>query len=77
LNQAIELKPDFANTYNLRGIAKKSKKDFDGAIADYSKAIELKPDSIAAYKNRGNAKKAKGDVEGANADFAKAKQSAK
>ena len=70
--KAIELKPDYADAYNNRGIAKKAKGDLDGAIADYTKAIELKPDDADAYINRGDAKKAKGDLDGAIADYTKA-----
>jgi len=38
---AITLKPDSAEGYYNRGIAKRAKGDLDGAIADYSKAIEF------------------------------------
>jgi tetratricopeptide (TPR) repeat protein len=42
-NRAIELRPDYAQAYNLRGAAKKAKGDLDGALADCNRAIELKP----------------------------------
>jgi TonB family protein len=48
------------------------KRDFDGAIADYTKAIELKPDDSAACEHRGDAKAFKSDLDGAIADFSKA-----
>ena len=48
------------------------KRDFDGAIADYTKAIELKPDDSAAYEHRGDAKAFKTDFDGAIADCTKA-----
>jgi serine/threonine protein kinase len=51
--KAIELKPDYADAYNNRGLAFYRKKDLDKAIADYSKAIELKPKFIHAYYHRG------------------------
>ncbi|TRU48352.1 MAG: tetratricopeptide repeat protein, partial [Microcystis aeruginosa Ma_QC_Ch_20071001_S25D] len=55
-NQAIKLKPDYADAYNNRGIAKSDLGDKQGAIADYNQAIKLKPDYAIAYYNRGNAK---------------------
>jgi len=59
LTKAIELKPDFADAYNNRGIAKHAKgegwptgdsrrtKLLDGAIADLTKAIKLKPSLVS------------------------------
>ncbi|WP_181357599.1 tetratricopeptide repeat protein [Stenomitos frigidus] len=38
-----------------RGVAKSSKKDFEGAIADFNQAITLKRDYAPAYYNRGYA----------------------
>jgi tetratricopeptide (TPR) repeat protein len=71
-NKAIELKPDFAEAYYERGIAKQAKGDFDGALTDYSKAIELKPDAFLAYEHRSKLRKAKGDAAGAQEDANKA-----
>lgn len=42
--KAIELKPEYAEAYYFRGLAKQAKGDVDGAVADFAKAIELKPD---------------------------------
>jgi Flp pilus assembly protein TadD len=70
--KSIELNPKSASTWYNRGIAKNDKRDWDGAIADYSKAIELNPKLASAYNNRGVAKRAKGDQAGADADFAQA-----
>ncbi|MFM7276915.1 MAG: tetratricopeptide repeat protein, partial [Microcystis aeruginosa] len=55
-NQAINIKPDHANAYYNRGIAKYELEDKQGAIADYNQAINIKPDHALAYNNRGNAK---------------------
>ena len=41
--QAIRLKPDYAEAFNNRGIARYNKGDFDGAIKDYEEAIRLDP----------------------------------
>ena len=61
-----------AEDFYDRGIAKHTKGDLDGAIADFSKAIELKPTDAIAYCNRGIAKEKKGDLDGAIADYSKA-----
>ncbi|TRV64415.1 MAG: toll/interleukin-1 receptor domain-containing protein [Microcystis panniformis Mp_MB_F_20051200_S9] len=50
-NQAIKIKPDYADAYNNRGIAKKNLGDKQGAIADYNQAIKIKPDYADAYNN--------------------------
>jgi tetratricopeptide (TPR) repeat protein len=63
-----------ADDYNTSGVAKFSKDDYDGAIADYTEAIRLKPDFAEAYNNRGNAKGEKGDYDGAIADYNQAIQ---
>ena len=66
---ALALKPDYAEAYRNRGVAKEAKGDLDGAIADWDKAIALKPDFADAYHNRGVVKRGKGDLDGAIADF--------
>ena len=56
-NKAIALKPFFPDAYYHSGIAKShfDKKDYTGAIADYTKAIEQNPNFIEAYKTRSDA----------------------
>jgi tetratricopeptide (TPR) repeat protein len=70
--EAIRLKPDFADAYYNRGIARVAKGDLDGALKDYTEAIRLKPDFEEAYGNRGIARRAKGDLDGALKDYAEA-----
>ena len=41
-------KPDYAETYDYRGIAFGRKALYDEAIADFTKPIELKPDYAGA-----------------------------
>ena len=72
LDKAINLKPNYEEAYNNRGIVKRHKGDLEGAIADYTEAINLKPNYEEAYNNRGFAKRHKGDPEGAIADLDKA-----
>ena len=70
--KAIELKPDYFEAYDNRGIAYCKKGDFEKGIQDHSKAIELKPDDPEAYNNRGVAYLMKGDFEQAIQDCTKA-----
>ena len=69
-NQAINLKPDFAEAHNSRGNCKYYLKDYQGAIADYNQAINLNPNNADAYyNNRGNSKRQLGDYQGAIIDY--------
>lgn len=53
-NEAIRLRPDYAEAYNDRGHAYHWKGgNGDRAIADFTRAIELRPDYPTAYNNRG------------------------
>jgi tetratricopeptide (TPR) repeat protein len=61
-----------AEEYFYRGFDKNSRKDYYGAISDYTKAIELNPNFVNAYYNRGNAKGNLNDNHGAISDFTKA-----
>lgn len=49
-----------------------TKKDYDQAIAHFTKAIEERPENPPGYANRGEAYLRKGDVQMAIADFSKA-----
>ncbi len=55
LNQAIRLKPDYAEAYNNRGAAYGGLGQHRRAIEDYNEAIRLKPDLAETYDNRGMA----------------------
>jgi tetratricopeptide (TPR) repeat protein len=68
-DQAIQIKPDYAEAFKNRGNAKSNLGDYQGAIADYDQAIQIKPDYALAYNNRGNAKKNLGDNPNAIADY--------
>jgi len=57
--------------YN-RGIEYANKRDYDLAIADYSKAINLNPAYASAYNNRGNVYKNKLQYDRAISDYDKA-----
>ena len=68
-DKATRLKPDYAEAYSNRGVAKDALKRYDDAIADYDEAIILKPDYAEAYSNRGNAKVRLGRHDDAIADY--------
>ena len=67
-DQAIRLKPGYAEAYNNRGAAKYLLEQYDAAIADYDQATRLKADFIEAYTNRGNSEEALGRHDVAIAD---------
>jgi tetratricopeptide (TPR) repeat protein len=67
-----EIKQTLAIAYYRRGLAYASKKEYDRAIADYTRAIELDPKNLSAYNDRGVAYTSKGDYERAIADVTRA-----
>ena len=52
-DEAIRLKPDFAEAYNNRGIAHDALGQDKKAIDDFNEVIRLKPDFAEPYNNRG------------------------
>ena len=52
-DEAVALKPDYAEAYNNRGIAYGEKGEHAWAIQDYDEAIALKPDLAGTYYPRG------------------------
>lgn len=73
-NEAIRLKPDYADAYNNIGVAYYGKGDYNQAIREYSKAIRLNPDYANAYNNRGVAysRKPTPDYDRAISDYSEA-----
>jgi tetratricopeptide (TPR) repeat protein len=49
----LELDPELAEAYTYRGLIYQQKRDWDRAIADYTRALELKPKDAEIYFNRG------------------------
>ena len=68
-DQAIRLKPDYAEAYSNRGYEKNALGRHEDAFADCNQAVRLKPDLAEAYNNRGNAKSDLGRHEDAIADY--------
>jgi tetratricopeptide (TPR) repeat protein len=78
-NKAIELRPNWAEAYLQRGMARRMYGQLDGSIADYDKASELDPRttrnnrSVAeAYTNHGQILAMNSELENAITDFNKA-----
>jgi tetratricopeptide (TPR) repeat protein len=67
--EAIKARPTEPELYINRGMARTNRKDFDGAIKDFSKAIELDAKSAHAYNGRGLALQKKNDLVAAQKDF--------
>ena len=53
MDKAIELKPDFADAWNNRGVALDKLGRHEEALEAFDKAIELKPDYSDAWNNSG------------------------
>jgi tetratricopeptide (TPR) repeat protein len=71
-DEAVRLKPDYAQAYNNRGIAYLGKGLDERAIADLDNAIRLKHDYATAYFNRGLAYDRMGLYNRASDDYSKA-----
>jgi tetratricopeptide (TPR) repeat protein len=69
---AIQVNPKLAAGYFNRANVHDDRKQYDRAIADYSKAIELNSKWVSAYYNRGSAFLAKGNRDQAIADYRRA-----
>ncbi len=68
-NQAIRLKPDYANAYFNRAIAHANLGQKERAIEDYNQVIRLKHDYALAYYNRGFVYHASGQYQNSVKDF--------
>ena len=71
-DQAIKLTPQYAETYNNRGVAYYMQKHYPQAIEDYNKAIKVNPQYAEAYHNRGIAYYMQKQYSQAKADLQKA-----
>ncbi|MCH6590699.1 MAG: tetratricopeptide repeat protein [Proteobacteria bacterium] len=71
-DEAVRLKPDYAQAYHNRGIAYYDKGLDEQAIADLDNAIRLKPDYATGYFNRGLVYDKMGLYDWASDDYSKA-----
>jgi lipoprotein NlpI len=67
--EAIRLNPEYAFSYNGRGLIWQSKGKLERAIADFDEAIRLNPKYPKTYNNRGRAWLSKGELDRAIGDF--------
>ena len=72
LQNAISIKPDYAQGYNNLGIALKDQGKLDEAIEAFNKALSLKPDNALVFNNLGTALKEQGKLEEAIETYNKA-----
>jgi tetratricopeptide (TPR) repeat protein len=68
-NEAIQLKPDYAEAFSNRGNAYDHKGNYDRAVQDYNQAIRLKPDFSTAFNDRGNTYYQKSEYDRAIQDY--------
>ena len=72
LNKAIELTPNNAGAYRVRGLARHMRGDYDKAVSDLSQAIEMDPKDAPAHGMRGNAYRERKEYDKAIADLSRA-----
>lgn len=72
LQNAIRLKPDYAEACNNLGIILHDQKRFDEAVASFRQAVRYKPDYARAYNNLGTSLRSLGDLSGAQTQFEQA-----
>ena len=70
--QALILKPDYAEVYNNLGMALKRQNRLEAAIECYKKAFKFKPDYAIAYNNLANTLMESGDLSAAKVNYEKA-----
>ena len=63
--QALRIKPDYAEAYNNMGNTLKAAGNLEASIDNYNKAIDIKSDYAEAYYNMGIALNDRGDLEAA------------
>ena len=64
-NQALQIKPDYADAYNNLANTLRNQGDSESAIDLYKQALEVKPDFSEAYYNMGIAQTNRGDPDAA------------
>src|SRR5688572_31888526 len=72
LNKALEIDPNFAPAYYLRGNIKDNFEDRHGAMKDYNTSVEKNSKFADAFYARGNVKMKLQDYYGAIADYTSA-----
>ncbi len=70
--RALELKPDYAEAHNNRGIAFNDRGMLDAAVASFRRALEIRPDYAEAHNNLGVAFRNRGLLDDAVASYRRA-----
>ena len=70
--QAIRLKPDYADAFWGRGFARFKQGNLEAALKSYDKAIQLKTSEAKLFYDRGAVRHLNGDLAGALKDYNKA-----
>jgi len=70
--QAVKIKPEFAEAHNNLGKALAGRGQVDEAIAHYEEALKIKPDYESAHNNLGLALADRGQIDAAIAHFQQA-----
>jgi tetratricopeptide (TPR) repeat protein len=68
-NRALQLRPDFIEALNNRGVVLNGLGNFEDALKDFDRALRLKADDLVALNNRGIALSGMGRYQEALADF--------
>ncbi|MBI5360563.1 MAG: tetratricopeptide repeat protein [Planctomycetes bacterium] len=69
IDKIIDLKPQSARAYFLRGVTRRIKKNFPGSIEALDKALQINPTFYVAYGERAVAKHMSDELDGAIADY--------
>jgi lipoprotein NlpI len=68
-NKAIQTFPNNPIVHNDRGMYRQQRKQFDEALADFTRVVELKNDAYYAFTNRGFTLMEQGNPQAAESDF--------
>ena len=69
VEQALDLRPNRADAWNLLGLVRHEARELDAAAAAFERALELDPDFMLARNNRGRTHLASGEAKAALACF--------
>lgn len=69
IDKIIDMKPQSARAYYLRGVTRRIKKNFTGSIEALNTTLRINPDFYAAYGERAIAKHMADDLDGAIEDY--------
>jgi len=72
--EAVQIKPDYADAHFNLGTALRRKGELDEAIAQYKEALRINPDHAAAHLNLGDALEQKGGLDEAISQYQQALQ---